>query len=165
MALLNIESYCPHQLVIVVQGVILLYLGSGRKLLAISLRCRFREQDRRLQRCRWKLCRGMRSQSPLTEKCLIQPIDFDWSWRCEGISKQAEDDIVLNQIQSINCLATSPADPQIIVSASKDITVRVWSLKAEHRAQPCMYVMGGDSHQAEVLTTVRLLKSIHIPRN
>ncbi|KAJ2907345.1 uncharacterized protein MKZ38_003202 [Zalerion maritima] len=52
----------------------------------------------------------------------------------------------------VNDLKTSPSDPLIIASASRDTTVRVWSLKLQHKAQPCMYILGGDAHQYDLLT-------------
>ncbi|CAI6095476.1 unnamed protein product [Clonostachys chloroleuca] len=52
----------------------------------------------------------------------------------------------------INDLATSPVDPAIIASASDDTTVRIWTLDPKHREQPCLCILGGEGHIAEVLT-------------
>ncbi|SPO05803.1 related to `extra sex combs` protein (WD-40 repeat family protein) [Cephalotrichum gorgonifer] len=52
----------------------------------------------------------------------------------------------------INDLATSPSDPSIIASASDDTTVRVWGLGAVHAKQPCLCLLGGESHRAALLS-------------
>jgi polycomb protein EED len=57
---------------------------------------------------------------------------------------------------AINDLTTSPVDPSIFISASNDSTIRLWSINPDHRQQPCLCILGGEGHIAEVLTTVRL---------
>ncbi|TPX06981.1 uncharacterized protein E0L32_011126 [Thyridium curvatum] len=52
----------------------------------------------------------------------------------------------------INDLATSPANPQLIASASDDTTVRIWSLAAEHAKQPCVCLLGGEGHSWNLLS-------------
>jgi WD40 repeat protein len=60
----------------------------------------------------------------------------------------------LTFLQEINDLATSPSDPSIIASASDDTTVRVWGLSAIHAKQPCLALLGGESHRAALLSVV-----------
>ncbi|KAK0619890.1 WD40-repeat-containing domain protein [Immersiella caudata] len=52
----------------------------------------------------------------------------------------------------VNDLATSPADPLIIASASDDTTVRIWSLAAVHAQQPCVCLLGGEGHAWDLLS-------------
>jgi polycomb protein EED len=54
---------------------------------------------------------------------------------------------------AINDLTTSPVDPSIFISASNDSTIRLWSINPDHRQQPCLCILGGEGHIAEVLTT------------
>ncbi|KAB5572070.1 WD40-repeat-containing domain protein [Coniochaeta sp. 2T2.1] len=52
----------------------------------------------------------------------------------------------------INDLATSPNDPSIIASAADDTTVRIWSLAAVHKKQPCVALLAGEGHSWILLT-------------
>ncbi|KAF2475684.1 WD40 repeat-like protein [Lindgomyces ingoldianus] len=52
---------------------------------------------------------------------------------------------------SVNDLATSPADPNIIASASKDKAIRIWSLDPDHRKQPTAAICFGEGHKENVL--------------
>ncbi|KAJ4300475.1 hypothetical protein N0V88_003150 [Collariella sp. IMI 366227] len=52
----------------------------------------------------------------------------------------------------INDLATSPASPLIIASASADTTVRIWSLAKAHEKQPCVCILGGEGHSYDLLS-------------
>ncbi|KAF4125298.1 polycomb protein EED [Geosmithia morbida] len=55
-------------------------------------------------------------------------------------------------VEGINDLSTSPDDPSIIASASDDTTVRIWSLDPVHKEQPCLCILAGEGHIAEVLS-------------
>jgi WD40 repeat protein len=57
-------------------------------------------------------------------------------------------------LQGINDLATSPIDPTIMASGSDDSTIRIWSIASAHREQPCLCILAGEGHLAEVLTVV-----------
>ncbi|KAK4166032.1 WD40-repeat-containing domain protein [Cladorrhinum sp. PSN259] len=52
----------------------------------------------------------------------------------------------------ISDLATSPANPCIIASASDDTTIKIWSLAPAHSAQPCICILGGEGHQYDLLS-------------
>lgn len=52
----------------------------------------------------------------------------------------------------INDVATSPANPTIIASASDDTTVRIWSLDPVHKEQPCVCLFGGEGHAWNLLS-------------
>ncbi|EFW98560.1 embryonic ectoderm development protein [Grosmannia clavigera kw1407] len=52
----------------------------------------------------------------------------------------------------INDLATSPANPCLIASASDDTTVRIWSLDPVHRRQPCVCLLAGEGHSWNLLS-------------
>ncbi|KAL2889249.1 WD domain-containing protein [Ceratocystis lukuohia] len=47
---------------------------------------------------------------------------------------------------------TSPADPHLIASASKDVTIRMWSLNAAFKEAPCVCIYGSDTHCDDLLT-------------
>lgn len=52
-------------------------------------------------------------------------------------------------------MAISPINPQILASASDDLTVRIWSLDPAHEKEPCAAILAGDGHREKVLTIVR----------
>ncbi|KAK0735911.1 WD40-repeat-containing domain protein [Apiosordaria backusii] len=52
----------------------------------------------------------------------------------------------------ISDLATSPANPTIIASASDDTTIKLWSLAPAHDKQPCICILGGEGHQYNLLS-------------
>lgn len=51
-------------------------------------------------------------------------------------------------------MATSPIDASIIASASDDTSVRIWSLDAVHRDQPCLCILAGEGHSWSLLSVV-----------
>lgn len=56
--------------------------------------------------------------------------------------------------KGINDMATNPSDPSIIASAADDTTVRVWSLAAVHKKQPCVALLAGEGHSWDLLSVV-----------
>ncbi|KAK3678276.1 hypothetical protein LTR78_001571 [Recurvomyces mirabilis] len=52
---------------------------------------------------------------------------------------------------AINDLSTSPTNPSLIVSASADYTVRLWSLDPKHKDQPCLAIFAGEGHRQTIL--------------
>jgi len=58
--------------------------------------------------------------------------------------------------QDVNDLATSPADPSIIASASGDTSIRVWSLDPVHANRPCLVILSGEGHSWDLLSLVSL---------
>jgi len=44
----------------------------------------------------------------------------------------------------------------MIASVADDTTVRVWSLAAVHKKQPCVALLAGEGHQWNLLTVVRM---------
>ncbi|KAF5969961.1 extra sex combs [Fusarium coicis] len=65
---------------------------------------------------------------------------------CEVLSVIRDDD------QDVNDLATSPADPSIIASASGDTSIRVWSLDPVHANRPCLVILAGEGHSWDLLS-------------
>jgi polycomb protein EED len=51
-------------------------------------------------------------------------------------------------------MAVSPLSPDIIASASMDLSVRIWSLDPKYEKQPCMAICGGEGHKEGLLTLV-----------
>ncbi|KAF4952384.1 hypothetical protein FGADI_6816 [Fusarium gaditjirri] len=64
---------------------------------------------------------------------------------CEVLSVIRDDD-------DVNDLATSPADPSIIASASGDTSIRVWSLDPVHANRPCLAILAGEGHSWDLLS-------------
>ncbi|KAG9497817.1 hypothetical protein J7337_010688 [Fusarium musae] len=54
--------------------------------------------------------------------------------------------------RDVNDLATSPADPSIIASASGDTSIRVWSLDPVHANRPCLVILAGEGHSWDLLS-------------
>lgn len=54
--------------------------------------------------------------------------------------------------KAINDLQVSPLSPDILVSASEDLTVRIWNLSPKHEKQPCRAILGGQGHPQPLLT-------------
>ncbi|CAG7566550.1 unnamed protein product [Fusarium equiseti] len=54
--------------------------------------------------------------------------------------------------RDVNDLATSPADPSIIASASGDTSIRVWSLDPVHANRPCLVILSGEGHSWDLLS-------------
>ncbi|KAF5025192.1 hypothetical protein F66182_2768 [Fusarium sp. NRRL 66182] len=52
----------------------------------------------------------------------------------------------------VNDLATSPANPSIIASASGDTSIRVWSLDHVHTERPCLVILAGEGHSWDLLS-------------
>ncbi|KAG9256428.1 WD40-repeat-containing domain protein [Emericellopsis atlantica] len=50
----------------------------------------------------------------------------------------------------INDLNTCPVNSELILSASTDTTVRVWSFDPIHNEQPCLFILGGEGHKSDV---------------
>lgn len=63
-----------------------------------------------------------------------------------------------DSIKGINDLVVSPVNPLILASASEDLTVRIWSLEAQHAAKPCAAILAGGAHQAVLLSIVGCLR-------
>ncbi|KAF4446487.1 hypothetical protein F53441_9891 [Fusarium austroafricanum] len=54
--------------------------------------------------------------------------------------------------RDVNDLATSPANPSIIASASGDTSIRVWSLDPVHANRPCLFILAGEGHSWDLLS-------------
>src|SRR3569833_15287 len=80
--------------------------------------------------------------------------DVCWSRRRKLRSPAADMKSAAKVSKEINDLATSPANPQLIASASDDTTVRIWSLDPIHAKQPCVYLLGGEGHSWNLLSVV-----------
>lgn len=71
--------------------------------------------------------------------------------------KHTDSSISLTKNEHVNDLAVSPVNPCILVSASADNTVRIWSLDPAHKEQPCTILCAGEGHLDTVLSIVSVV--------
>jgi WD40 repeat protein len=62
--------------------------------------------------------------------------------------------ISLTSKQEINDLVISPINPQVLVSASEDTEIRLWSLDPAHKEYPCVAICAGEGHREALLSIV-----------
>ncbi|KAF9770408.1 hypothetical protein IL306_012062 [Fusarium sp. DS 682] len=65
---------------------------------------------------------------------------------------QTADNNPCEVLSDVNDLATSPADPSIIASASGDTSIRVWSIDPIHASRPCLVILAGEGHSWDLLS-------------
>ena len=57
--------------------------------------------------------------------------------------------------KAINDLETSPTNPQLIASASDDLSIRLWSLDPVHEKQPCAAILASQyGHRENIMSIV-----------
>jgi polycomb protein EED len=86
----------------------------------------------------------------LTECGLLTNIDADRAWRCEYDSITTGHEP--NTPKSVNDLAVSPVDSNILASCSIDHSIRIWSLDPAYSKQPLAAICFGQGHKEQVLT-------------
>ncbi|OIW31756.1 WD domain-containing protein [Coniochaeta ligniaria NRRL 30616] len=92
------------------------------------------------------------AKDPESEKPRLCVTGTDCNIRIFDVKDGTLVDTFIGHGDSINDVATSPSDPSIIASAADDTTVRVWSLAAVHKKQPCVALLAGEGHSWNLLT-------------
>ncbi|OAA64300.1 embryonic ectoderm development protein [Niveomyces insectorum RCEF 264] len=93
------------------------------------------------------------TKDPETEQALLCVAGRDAKVKIYKIGEQSEAFLTfVGHGGEINDLATSPANPHLVASASDDTTVRIWSLDPVHRRQPCVCLLGGEGHSWNLLS-------------
>ncbi|ERS97924.1 hypothetical protein HMPREF1624_06095 [Sporothrix schenckii ATCC 58251] len=95
--------------------------------------------------CTWAL-------DPETERALLCVAGRDAKVKVYNIHDGEAVTSFVGHGGEINDLATSPTNPHLIVSASDDTTVRLWSLDPVHKKQPCVCLLGGEGHSWNLLS-------------
>jgi polycomb protein EED len=67
--------------------------------------------------------------------------------------------------KDVNDLSISPANPEILASASADNTIRIWSLNPAHKKQPCAILCAGEGHLDTVLSVVCIQPHVNYTRH
>ncbi len=126
---------------------------------AIHMHRRCRRQSQNLRCHEWQTGRGMYSTLCVTfVQDLTREIVFCRTWWSKHCGFQCCH--MANEVfQDVNDLATSPIDSSIIVSASDDTSIRIWSLDPKHKEQPCLCILAGEGHSWSLLSVVRLATS------
>ncbi|KAK3940677.1 Polycomb protein eed-A [Diplogelasinospora grovesii] len=94
------------------------------------------------------------SNDPVTERAWICIAGADAKVKVYNVKEGTLVRTFVGHGGGINDLATSPADPLIVASASDDTTVRIWSLAEVHKEQPCVCILGGEGHAWDLLSAV-----------
>ncbi|KAH6631639.1 WD40-repeat-containing domain protein [Chaetomium tenue] len=97
-------------------------------------------------------CASCWSRDPVTEEPLLCIAGTNSNIKIYNVKHGKLVKTLVGHGGGINDLATSPADPLIVASASDDTTIRIWSLAAAHEKQPCVCILGGESHSYDLLS-------------
>ncbi|CAK7220871.1 hypothetical protein SCUCBS95973_004304 [Sporothrix curviconia] len=92
------------------------------------------------------------ARDPVTERALLCVAGRDAKVKVYNIRDGEAVTSFVGHGGEINDLATSPTNPHLIVSASDDTTVRLWSLDPVHKEQPCVCLLGGEGHSWNLLS-------------
>ncbi|CAK7564840.1 MAG: hypothetical protein SEPTF4163_002743 [Sporothrix epigloea] len=92
------------------------------------------------------------ARDPVTERALLCVAGRDAKVKVYNIHDGKAVTSFVGHGGEINDLATSPINPHLLVSASDDTTVRLWSLDPIHKKQPCVCLLGGEGHSWNLLS-------------
>ncbi|KAL1892195.1 hypothetical protein Sste5346_007151 [Sporothrix stenoceras] len=92
------------------------------------------------------------ARDPQTERALLCVAGRDAKVKVYNIRDGEAVTSFVGHGGEINDLATCPTNPHLIVSASDDTTVRLWSLDPVHKKQPCVCLLGGEGHSWNLLS-------------
>ncbi|KAK4126358.1 WD40 repeat-like protein [Parathielavia appendiculata] len=97
-------------------------------------------------------CASCWSRDPVTQEPWLCVAGNDSNVKVYNVKQGKLVKTLVGHGGGINDLATSPDNPLIIASASDDTTIRIWSLAPAHDKQPCVCILGGESHSYDLLS-------------
>ncbi|KAL2200386.1 WD40-repeat-containing domain protein [Corynascus similis CBS 632.67] len=97
-------------------------------------------------------CASCWSRDPVTQEPLLCVAGTSSNIKIYNVKKGKLARTLVGHGGGINDIVTSPDNPLIIASASDDTTIRIWSLAAAHEEQPCVCILGGESHSYDLLS-------------
>ncbi|KAK3898264.1 WD40-repeat-containing domain protein [Staphylotrichum tortipilum] len=97
-------------------------------------------------------CASCWSRDPVTQEAWLCIAGNDSNVKVYNVNQGKLVKTLTGHGGGINDLATSPQNPLVIASASDDTSIRIWSLDAAHEKQPCVCILGGESHSYDLLS-------------
>ncbi|KAH6635455.1 WD40-repeat-containing domain protein [Chaetomium sp. MPI-SDFR-AT-0129] len=97
-------------------------------------------------------CASCWSRDPVTKEPLLCIAGTSSNIKIYNVRQGTLAKTLVGHGGGINDITTSPDNPLIIASASDDTTIRIWSLAPAHEKQPCLCILGGESHSYDLLS-------------